>query len=242
MVNEEIYGGMRAALARGQTLKSAMISLYDAGYKKEEIEEAARFLVETDREAERLKQEHLRLQEMQEQLKKGKHPKPAVQTQQLMQMSQQLTQPGQTAQAPQQQLLAQQALQQSSQAQSLQVQQKPIVIKKPSKQSFFQRLVRSFRVKDLKKEIQAQEQLSKPLQEEELIMGPEQAQQPQTSQQQLSKPVVVQKVSGYEDKRKLRLNKEIIILGILVAVLLLGLITMFLFKDEIVAYLNQLSR
>jgi hypothetical protein len=42
MVNEEIYGGIKAALERGNTLKSAMMSFYNTGYKKEEIEAAAR--------------------------------------------------------------------------------------------------------------------------------------------------------------------------------------------------------
>ena len=43
MVNEEILGGIEAALLRGQSLRQAMISFYNAGYKKEEIEEAARY-------------------------------------------------------------------------------------------------------------------------------------------------------------------------------------------------------
>jgi len=44
MVNEDILGGLISALSRGESLKRAMISLYNAGYKKEEIEEAARKL------------------------------------------------------------------------------------------------------------------------------------------------------------------------------------------------------
>ena len=43
MVNEEILGGIEAALLRGQSLRQAMISFYNAGYKKEEIEEAAKY-------------------------------------------------------------------------------------------------------------------------------------------------------------------------------------------------------
>ncbi len=42
LTNQEILGGLKAALARGQTLKKAMMSFYQAGYKKEEIEDAAR--------------------------------------------------------------------------------------------------------------------------------------------------------------------------------------------------------
>jgi len=42
MVREDILGGLRTALARGQTLRQSMMSFYNAGYVKEEIEEAAR--------------------------------------------------------------------------------------------------------------------------------------------------------------------------------------------------------
>ena len=44
MVNEEIIGGLKSSIAKGESLKQAMISFYNSGYKKEEIEEAARAL------------------------------------------------------------------------------------------------------------------------------------------------------------------------------------------------------
>ena len=44
MVNQEILGGLRLVLNRGESLEKAMLSFYNAGYKKEEIEEAAKFL------------------------------------------------------------------------------------------------------------------------------------------------------------------------------------------------------
>jgi hypothetical protein len=44
MVNQEILEGLRTALARGYPLQTAMMSFFNAGYKKEEIEEAARAL------------------------------------------------------------------------------------------------------------------------------------------------------------------------------------------------------
>jgi hypothetical protein len=44
MVNYDLVGGLRSALERGEPLKRAMISLFNSGYKKEEIEEAARNL------------------------------------------------------------------------------------------------------------------------------------------------------------------------------------------------------
>jgi hypothetical protein len=44
MVNSEILGGLKLALSKGESFKQAMITFYNAGYKKEEIEEAARIL------------------------------------------------------------------------------------------------------------------------------------------------------------------------------------------------------
>lgn len=45
MVNEEILSGLNSALSRGDSIKKAMMSFYNAGYKKEEIEEAAAIVV-----------------------------------------------------------------------------------------------------------------------------------------------------------------------------------------------------
>ncbi|MCX6751009.1 MAG: hypothetical protein NTZ83_06110, partial [Candidatus Pacearchaeota archaeon] len=42
MMNEEIIGGLISALSRGETLENAMMTFYNAGYKKEEIEESAK--------------------------------------------------------------------------------------------------------------------------------------------------------------------------------------------------------
>lgn len=44
MVREDILGGLRTALVRGQTLRQSMMSFYNAGYVKQEIEEAAKAL------------------------------------------------------------------------------------------------------------------------------------------------------------------------------------------------------
>lgn len=44
MVNVEIFAGLRGALERGESLKRAMMTFYNAGYKKEEISEAAGLL------------------------------------------------------------------------------------------------------------------------------------------------------------------------------------------------------
>lgn len=42
MVNEEIIGGLVSALSRGDSLQKGMMSFYNAGYNKDEIEDAAR--------------------------------------------------------------------------------------------------------------------------------------------------------------------------------------------------------
>jgi len=45
-MNDEILGGLKAALERGQSLKSSMNSFLNSGYSRAEIEEAARALAE----------------------------------------------------------------------------------------------------------------------------------------------------------------------------------------------------
>ena len=44
MVRGDIIGGLKVSLARGESLQRAMQSFYNAGYKKEDIENAARTL------------------------------------------------------------------------------------------------------------------------------------------------------------------------------------------------------
>ena len=44
MVREDILGGLKTALRRGESLRQAMITLHNAGYEKEEIEQAAKSL------------------------------------------------------------------------------------------------------------------------------------------------------------------------------------------------------
>jgi len=45
MVNEEIIGGIKNALERGDSLRDAMMSFFNAGYDRKEIEEAAATLL-----------------------------------------------------------------------------------------------------------------------------------------------------------------------------------------------------
>ena len=50
MSNQEIIGGLRSAIERGDNLKEAMMSFYQAGYSKIEIEDAAKaYLSQTGR-------------------------------------------------------------------------------------------------------------------------------------------------------------------------------------------------
>lgn len=44
MPNTEILEGLKYAISKGEPLEKAMTSFYNAGYRKEEIEEAARFI------------------------------------------------------------------------------------------------------------------------------------------------------------------------------------------------------
>ena len=44
MVNQEILGGLKSAMANGDSLEKSMMTLYNAGYKRGEIEEAARLI------------------------------------------------------------------------------------------------------------------------------------------------------------------------------------------------------
>ena len=48
-IKEDILGGLKLAVSKGESLKKAMISFYNANYKKENIEAAARSLLQTQR-------------------------------------------------------------------------------------------------------------------------------------------------------------------------------------------------
>jgi predicted ribosome quality control (RQC) complex YloA/Tae2 family protein len=41
-LNDEIIGGLVSALSRGESLEKAMMTFYNAGYEKEEIEDSAK--------------------------------------------------------------------------------------------------------------------------------------------------------------------------------------------------------
>jgi|GEM_PF-4727303 len=51
--NQDLIGAISSSLARGETLKGAMLSLYNSGYEKTKIEEAARAYIELSRNQDR---------------------------------------------------------------------------------------------------------------------------------------------------------------------------------------------
>ncbi len=159
MVNEEILGALRSALARKESLKKAMMTLYNAGYKKEEILEAARLVNE--------------------------QPQQPV-TNQMLTPSTQL----------------------SSKSQP----------KQPAKQ-----------IKQL-------QSLQQPQVTQQQI--PPQTQQPM--QQQPPTQNMLQKVSGYGQPPKPGSKTTIIILGFLLLFLMGALVTIFLFREELLTFFNNL--
>jgi|APSaa5957512576_1039674.scaffolds.fasta_scaffold31455_2 hypothetical protein len=52
--NQDLIGAINSALSRGQDLKDAMMSLYNAGYEKQKIEEAAKAHIELSRNPTRM--------------------------------------------------------------------------------------------------------------------------------------------------------------------------------------------
>lgn len=52
LTSQEILGGIKFAVEKGETLKDAMMSFYRAGYGKQEIEEAAKTYLEMNNPAE----------------------------------------------------------------------------------------------------------------------------------------------------------------------------------------------
>jgi len=71
--NREILGGLRAAIARGSSLKDAMMSFYQSGYDKTEIEQAARVYVEIQKSPEEI----VKKEEGKEKPKEKKKEKPS---------------------------------------------------------------------------------------------------------------------------------------------------------------------
>ncbi len=172
MVNEAILGALKSALARKESLKKAMMTLFNAGYKKEEISEAARLINEGTTSAQ----------------------------------AQPIQQPN--AQQPTQSATAQMLAPSSTLPPKLQ----------PPKQ--------------LVKQIQK----SPMLQQQPVV-------QPQVSPKQVQpseSPNIPQKVSGYGQPPTVKSKIMIILLGFLLLFLIGTLVTIFLFKEELLDLFNNL--
>lgn len=91
MANEEILGGLRIALEKGQKLRTAMMSFYNSGYTKEEIEDAARALIQIEKE----EQSRQALMAQQQKTKKPGRAQAKVQTSSMIKTQ------GTTSQVPQ---------------------------------------------------------------------------------------------------------------------------------------------
>src|SRR3989344_692891 len=75
MVNMEIVEGLKEAMARGESLKQAMFSFYNAGYGKQEIEDSARYLLQIlQAERQRILAQRQIQAEQQKPLNKAKQP------------------------------------------------------------------------------------------------------------------------------------------------------------------------
>ncbi len=185
MVNEAILEALKSALTRGESLKKAMMTLYNAGYKKEEISEAAKSINESGFVAQA---QQTQPQQVQEPAKKGKKQKKSKQPQPPPQVSAQMLAPGQ-----------QLSPQQPAQVQPQQAMQQQVPLSQVPQQ-------------------QAQQQLIQPQQ-------PGQA---------------PQRVSGYGQPPKQSGKTIIILLGFLLLLLVGILVTIFLFKDELISFFNNL--
>ncbi len=168
MVNDAILGALKSALERGESLKKAMMTLYNAGYKKEEISEAARSINENG-----------------------------------------LIQPQQAR-----------PVQQPMQGQPPATPQLPTTV---------QKLASKFK--------QQPQQVSQYLPPQQTAPAIHQPQPPQMQQQA---PGMLQKVSGYGQPPKPQGKTIIIILGFLLLILIGILATIFLFKEELLDFFNNL--
>jgi hypothetical protein len=94
MTNEDIVGGLRQALSKGDSLEKAMTSFFNAGYAKEDIENAANSLYASPWQT----QADYPTQQQQQ-------PTPQTQQQNIPQQKTPITYPQSQQQQPQQQML-----------------------------------------------------------------------------------------------------------------------------------------
>jgi len=181
MVNETILGGLKSALVRGESLKRAMMTLYNAGYSRDEIYEAARAINEG-----------------------------------------------------------------GGQLQSQTAKQPVLQPTKPKKKSLFSKKQPSKEKKPEKPLPQTQPSLKpvnpvsqKPLKQ---LQIPPTTQQSATQQQiqQAGTPSISQNVSAYGQPEKPKSKTPIILLAVLLLILIGGLVTIFLFKEDLLGFFSSM--
>ncbi len=212
VINESILGALNSALARGESLKKAMMTLYNSGYKKEEISEAARSAQASPPAT--LPQTTPAIPAKKS--KRGLFKKSTKQPTQLLPQKQTL-QPAQPTQSSEELSLAPSKELTPKAEQSLQ----PIPTQQTQPQVSPQQVPTQSQVPQ------------QPVPQVPLQQGQVPPQQPASSQ-------TPQRVSSYGQPPKPAGKMIIIILGFLLLLLVGILVTIFLFKEELINFFNNL--
>jgi hypothetical protein len=213
---DALLGGLESALARGQPLKQAMISFYNAGYKKEDIENAARKFQEIHQR---------RFAELGVDIE----PKKKVISTPVSEYSSKKSQESQKPLEPKTKVFKSEILYQDQEKQKSDKSNK----NKPEKR---EQVVSKYgddslrQAEDLKEAIIAA--ISSIKKVPVYVNSPDK-----------NKPVVIQqRVSEYESEPPTPLSKAITFLLIFLLLLLLGLLAaVFFFKDQLIELFNNLS-
>lgn len=240
MPNEEIVEGIKVALSRGETLQKAMMSFYNAGYAKQDIEEAARNLqqpqfpslnqqIQQPRQIQQVKQPTLpESQEKQLQSvfeSKNQQNPQQVNKQQVQQVKQIQPIQQETTQKQVQQTQTQEA-KQTQPAQQEATQESPEIYKTANR--FKKALVHEYaRERLIQKRLRQQQGMIKKLYNVERL-------------QLAEPPKNTQKVSSYDEKPNKWTSIAIFVLIFVLLFLVAALVGIFLFKDEVTSFLNNL--
>ena len=220
MAREDIIGGIRIALSKGQKLEDAMQSFYNAGYKKEDIEQAVSELFsESSQSVQSQYQQPMPAQQIQKPIEVSKPPQSIQQTS-IIPPTQQIQQPRITQQIPQSDI----------QRTSLQQQYlQPIQQQKPQISQTTQQQTLS-KVQQPKEQERTNSQSLPTLEEIQ-----------KRYQSLATAPTIVttkQIVSNYENKKKM---DAVTIMLIFILALLFGVLAaVFIFRKQIVEILNNL--
>lgn len=214
MVREDILGGLELAMSRGETLEQAMYSFFNAGYKKEDIEEAARVLVQQNPQAQ------------------NQQPQQNIPSQQ-SQVNQPPEQDNQSQNIPQQSFQQDMQPEQTPPETSQQIQPKPL----PLQQQFPEqpKMKKGFFGKLFGKLFSGKQKTNEPVQKNQPM--------PEQKPREKQKPSGISEYGEQPRKKPGRNMKRIVILSILVSILLIllgSLVAIFIFRDSIVDFLNSI--